>query len=164
MDFIWSPWRMEYITSPKPNQDKCIFCAALEENNDRETFIVYRGRLAFAILNRYPYTNGHLMVVPYEHQPSFEVLSQEIRMDLMELMTQAVQVLTKVYSPGGFNVGANIGAVAGAGVTGHIHFHVLPRWGGDTNFMTTLSGTRVLPETLEETFQRVSQTWEEMFP
>jgi ATP adenylyltransferase len=152
---------MEYIASPKSGKDICIFCTALEESNDLKNLIVYRGKLAFAILNRYPYTNGHLMIVPYDHQPSFDILAAEIRSDLMEMMTQAVQVLTKIYKPAGFNVGANIGAAAGAGVTGHVHFHVLPRWVGDTNFMTTLASARVLPETMEDTYAKVQHAWKE---
>jgi ATP adenylyltransferase len=159
MDYIWSPWRMEYISRSDHHSDRCIFCAALEDNNDPVSLIVHRASFGFVILNRYPYTNGHLMIVPYAHQPSFDTLEKEARAELMELMAQAVQVLGRLYNPAGFNVGANIGTAAGAGVTGHVHFHVLPRWVGDTNFMTTLASTRVLPETMEDTYSKVRRAW-----
>ena len=162
MDYIWSPWRMEYISRSDQKTSRCIFCDALQDNKDPENFIVHRASQGFVILNRYPYTSGHLMVVPYAHQSSFDILESETRAELMELMAHAVKVLGDLYNPAGFNVGANIGTAAGAGVTGHIHFHVLPRWIGDTNFMTTLASTRVLPEPLEDTYTKLRSRWDEL--
>jgi ATP adenylyltransferase len=151
---IWSPWRMNYIKDPHKD-DACVFCQVLEEPDSPQTLVVWRGKRAFLILNRFPYTSGHLMVVPYQHRPYLEDLDQETRSELMEMAAQATQALKEIYHPEGFNVGMNIGEAAGAGITKHIHLHIVPRWHGDTNFMSTLGQTRVLPETLEDTYQRV---------
>lgn len=158
MDYLWSPWRMNYIQNNKPD-DACVFCVALQQPDCQENLIVWRGEHAFVILNRFPYSSGHLMVVPYTHRPSLELLEAPARFELIELASQAIQVLGKVYNPEGYNLGINIGKVAGAGVAGHVHLHVVPRWGGDTNFMTTLGATRVLPESLDDTYARVSEAW-----
>jgi ATP adenylyltransferase len=158
MKHIWAPWRMEYIMKHEHKKD-CIFCTALEQEDGPQNLVLYRAPHAFAILNRYPYSNGHLMVVPAAHEAAFELLDLEIRHAIMDLMAQSVQVLTKVYSPEGFNVGANIGSAAGAGIADHVHFHIVPRWSGDTNFMASVGQTRVLPETLEDTYQRLRQVW-----
>jgi ATP adenylyltransferase len=160
METIWSPWRMEYILSEK--NDGCVFCTEFSRSDGPENLIVIRGRLAFVILNRYPYTSGHLMVVPFVHRPSLEDLDPEIRSEMMELTSRALEVLRQEYRPQGFNVGFNIGAVAGAGVVEHVHLHIVPRWGGDTNFMSALANTRVLPETLEETYARVQGRWKQI--
>ncbi len=159
MDYLWSPWRKEYIMQNEPPPG-CIFCTALEKEDGTENLIIARGERAYVIINRFPYTSGHIMVVPNEHQSSFEKVDAQTRAELMELITQAMGVLRELYHPEGFNVGANIGAVAGAGIVDHAHFHIVPRWGGDTNFMTTLAATRVLPESLEDTYQRLRQAWE----
>ena len=159
MNYLWSPWRMVYILAEKSDEG-CIFCNGLAQVDGPENLIIHRGSNAFVILNRFPYTSGHLMIVPYEHQPSLELLNPESRADVMELAARSVQVLEKLYSPQGFNLGMNIGAAAGAGVTEHIHLHVVPRWAGDTNFMSAVSQTRVLPELLEETFRRVKDAWQ----
>jgi ATP adenylyltransferase len=159
MEYLWSPWRMTYIQNNKPD-DACVFCLALQEPDCLENLIVWRGEHAFVILNRYPYTSGHLMVVPYAHRASLELLDSATRAEIMELATQAIQVLGEVYTPEGYNLGINIGKVAGAGVASHVHLHVVPRWGGDTNFMTSLGDTRVLPETLEDTYLHVRDAWE----
>jgi ATP adenylyltransferase len=158
MNHIWSPWRMNYIMSHE-HKDGCIFCEALEQEDGVENLVVFRGQKAYAILNRYPYTNGHLMIVPNEHQPSMEDLDKETRGEIMELLSQSVIILRKIYNPEGFNIGINIGGAAGAGVAGHMHFHVVPRWGGDTNFMTTTGMVRVLPEELSQTYERIFQAW-----
>jgi ATP adenylyltransferase len=150
---------MEYIQNNK-KEPGCIFCTAIDGPDGPDNLIIYRGRRAYIILNRYPYTSGHLMAVPYAHVPSLEALAPEDRSELMELATRTLEVLREVYHPEGFNVGINIGAAAGAGIVEHVHMHVVPRWGGDTNFMTSLAGTRVLPETLEDTYQRVKAEWE----
>lgn len=158
MDYLWSPWRKEYIMQNE-TPPGCIFCNALKKTDDENNLIVARGERAFVILNRFPYTSGHIMVVPFEHQPSFEDVAAPTRAEIMELITRCMQVLREIYNPDGFNIGANIGTVAGAGVADHTHFHVVPRWCGDTSFMSTLAGTRVLPESLEDTYQRLRQAW-----
>jgi ATP adenylyltransferase len=159
MNYIWSPWRMEYILSPKSGED-CIFCEGLKQADGLENLIVYRGPMAFVMLNRFPYTSGHLMIVPYEHKPSLELLEASSRTDIMDLSARAIEVLQTLYSPQGFNLGMNIGDAAGAGITEHVHLHVVPRWVGDTNFMSAVSQTRVLPELLEQTYHRVREVWE----
>jgi len=148
---------MEYIVG-KSTED-CVFCEVLKSPDGPDNLVVYRVKYSFVILNRYPYTCGHLMVVPYTHQPSLELLTPETRTELMELTTQAIQILQKEYQPQGFNVGINIGEAAGAGILGHVHLHIVPRWGGDTNFMSTLANTRVLPENLSETYLRLKNGW-----
>jgi ATP adenylyltransferase len=151
---------MEYIQTPKSNNG-CIFCEGLKLADGVENLIIYRGLKAFVMINRFPYTSGHLMIVPYEHKPSLELLQADSRSDLMELAAQAIQVLNKLYAPQGYNLGMNIGNAAGAGVAEHVHLHVVPRWVGDTNFMSSVSQTRVLPELLEETYRRVKEAWDE---
>ena len=138
---------------------ECVFCHELSRKHDGESLIVHRGKSAFVLLNRYPYTTGHLMVVPFSHTSSLDLLDQDTRAELIELTTHAVEVLKKIYKPDGFNIGANIGSAAGAGVAGHVHIHVVARWIGDTNFMSTLGETRVLPEELEITYQRITSGW-----
>ena len=159
MKHLWSPWRMTYIQSPKNNQG-CVFCEALAHEDGPENLIVYRGETSFVILNRYPYTSGHIMVLPYAHEQTLSALSPQIRGEMMELVSQGTEVLQSLYDPQGFNVGANIGEAAGAGIEEHVHLHIVPRWNGDTNFMSSLGGTRVLPEALEESFQRIKEAWE----
>jgi ATP adenylyltransferase len=141
------------------NSHSCIFCAALEQEDSPNNLIVHRGKNAFVILNRYPYTSGHLMVVPNAHHPSIDLLDGETRLELMDLFVEATQALKDIYKPHGFNIGANIGPAAGAGVASHIHFHVVPRWDGDTNFMTTLADSRVIPEDLESAFDHLQNWW-----
>ncbi|NPV76697.1 MAG: HIT domain-containing protein [Anaerolineae bacterium] len=158
MKQVWSPWRMKYIMHHEPSPE-CIFCKAQQLDDGPENLIVARGHFTFVILNRYPYTSGHLMVVPYAHQPTLDRLTVEARREIVEIITTAEVVLQEVYHPDGFNIGANIGSAAGAGVAGHLHFHVVPRWSGDTNFMSTLADTRVLPEALEQTFCRLKAAW-----
>jgi len=159
MEQLWSPWRMKYIEQHN-HAGECVFCEAAQCAEDgAHNLILQRGKLAFVILNAYPYSNGHLMVVPYVHQPTLEDLSCEIRSEMIELATQAMTVLRSVYHPEAFNMGANIGAAAGAGIASHVHIHVLPRWAGDTNFMSTIGQTRVLPEELPETYRRIRDAW-----
>lgn len=156
MNHLWSPWRMEYIES-NHKVDGCVFCIAQAQADGAENLIAYRGKLAYVILNRYPYTSGHLMVNPFEHKPNLEELDSATRSEMMELTSRCTTVLKNIYNPQGFNVGVNMGEAAGAGVLGHVHIHVVPRWKGDTNFMSSIGGTRVLPEALEQTYHRV---WE----
>jgi len=165
MEHLWSPWRMQYLrgqdipaTAPLGSR-ACIFCALPREDRDSENLIVRRGELAFVILNLYPYNNGHLMVVPYRHTPSLEQLDVPILTELMVLTTRALTALRAVYNPQAFNFGANIGAAAGAGIADHVHLHVVPRWAGDTNYMTTVAETRVIPEQLGDTYRALQQAW-----
>lgn len=163
MEHLWSPWRMTYIEKHK-EEGGCVFCQALAMSDGPENLIIYRGKLAFIILNRFPYTSGHLMAVPYSHQASLESLEAPARADVFELATRSLAVLRQVYNPQGFNLGVNIGEAAGAGILDHVHLHVVPRWTGDTNFMSALSQTRVLPEILEDTYRRVRSGWLEQYP
>lgn len=158
MKYLWSPWRMAYIQNHKKD-NCCPLCVALDESQCAEPYVVAKGENVFVILNRYPYTSGHLMVVPYDHVSSLDQLSSDTRAEMMELVNHAIKVLQLVYHPEGFNVGMNIGEIAGAGIADHVHMHVVPRWGGDTNFMSSLAQTRVLPESLEETYRRIKASW-----
>ncbi len=153
MKRLWAPWRMKYVTGEK--EEGCIFCTRIAESRDRENYILHRGERGFLILNLYPYNNGHIMAVPYNHVASLEDLDAETLTDLMLLVNKGLAALRQTMSPQGFNVGVNIGEVAGAGVAGHVHIHIVPRWGGDTNFMSTLADTRVVPELLDQTYERL---------
>ena len=153
---------MTYIQKHKEEAEGCVFCKAQELPDGPDNLILYRGQQAFVILNRYPYTSGHLMVVPNKHDPSLDGLDASARAELMELATQIMSMLGKEYHAQGFNIGINIGEAAGAGITEHVHLHVVPRWTGDTNFMSSLGETRVLPETLEDTYHRLRRAWERM--
>ncbi len=159
MDYLWSPWRMNYINN-KSDEPQCVFCHAVEQIQDAEFLILKRGKTAFVILNRFPYTSGHLMVLPYEHTSSYEDLNPETRAEIMELINSATKILRQVYNPDGFNLGANIGADAGAGIAPHFHFHIVPRWRGDSNFMSVTANTRVLPEDLAVSYQRLKEAWD----
>jgi ATP adenylyltransferase len=160
MKHIWSPWRMKYIRDHQTPKG-CIFCDAVKHEDGVENLIVKRGSLAFVILNMYPYTSGHVMVVPYQHVGTLSELDPEALAEVMELIQQSIQAINSVYKPEGYNVGANLGAVAGAGIADHVHFHVVPRWGGDTNFMTAIGEARVLPEDLRETLAHLKAAWPE---
>ncbi len=157
MDHVWAPWRMKYIQ--ETSEKGCFFCKGLQQDDGADNLIVKRGKYAFVMLNRYPYTSGHLMVVPYTHEASMEKLPLETKTEIMVLITQAIQVLKAEYGAQGFNVGANLGSIAGAGVADHLHFHVVPRWDGDTNFMTSVGDARVLPENLSITHKRIKEHW-----
>lgn len=147
--------RMKYLTGPR--EEGCFLCIKPQgdEESDRTDLILARGTSSFVILNKFPYNTGHLMVVPYDHLGDFELLSADVLAGLMEQVRTSIRVLRETMDPQAFNLGANIGEAAGAGAPGHFHFHVVPRWGGDTNFMPVLAGSKVLPETLEETFSRL---------
>ncbi|MBI4926881.1 MAG: HIT domain-containing protein [Anaerolineae bacterium] len=156
METLWSPWRMRYMmNSNKPSE--CIFCKAVQDEDDLESLVVLRRKNAFVILNRFPYTTGHIMIVPYAHVDSIEALDSETRAELMDLMAEMMILLRELYNPQAFNIGANIGTAAGAGIASHVHLHVVPRWNGDTNFMSTIGETRVLPEELPVTFERIRE-------
>ena len=159
MENLWTPWRMKYISGDSNPGGECVFCASPKIADGPSNLIVHRGENVFAILNRFPYTTGHLMVVPFLHVPSIEDLAPATRTEMMEMVNSALGVLRTVYHPDGFNVGINMGSAAGAGIAEHAHIHIVPRWGGDTNFMSTIGETRVLPEELEESFKRISAAW-----
>jgi ATP adenylyltransferase len=151
---------MEYVEKHGEEED-CFFCENLAQPDGPENLILHRGEHVFVILNRYPYTNGHMMVVPYAHQSSFEALEAPVLTELMQLTVEALGILRKAYGAESFNIGANIGKAAGAGVVDHVHLHVLPRWPGDTNFMATTAEVRVIPEDLKHTFERLQTLWKE---
>jgi len=151
---IWAPWRLEYVKdASKDSEQECIFCTKPAEGDDAANLIVHRGERCFVILNLFPYTNGHLMVAPFEHRDSFAELAPETVAEMMALAQRAMRGLDDRYAPHGYNVGFNQGRVAGAGVEHHIHVHVVPRWGGDTNFMPVLADTRVMPQSLEQSYE-----------
>lgn len=149
---------MKYIDNHNKSAD-CVFCFAQSQADSPENLIVFRGEQAYVILNRFPYTSGHLMVIPFEHVSSLEELDPATRAEMIELTSRCTTILRAVYRPQGFNVGINIGEAAGAGVLGHVHIHIVPRWSGDTNFMSALGETRVLPESLEDTYRRVCEAF-----
>jgi ATP adenylyltransferase len=153
MDYLWTPWRYAYITgADKPKG--CIFCE-LPKEDDAKARIVHRGKSCYVILNTYPYTSGHVMVVPYAHLDELQKLPVDAAHEMMDLCQKMESVLRSLYKPDGVNLGMNIGAAAGAGVAGHIHMHVLPRWVADANFISVVGETRILPETLETTWERI---------
>ena len=155
MEQIWAPWRIEYIRGEKP--DGCILCDKPQEKNDVANYILYRGNKNFIMLNAYPYNPGHLMVAPYRHVASLDGLTDEERHEHVDIVSRSVEVLRRVFSPAGFNLGTNVGRIAGAGIEDHVHTHVVPRWQGDTNFMPVISNTRVIPEALAETYQKLKK-------
>ena len=157
---IWAPWRLPYVKdAAKDNEDECIFCAKPAEGDDEANLIVHRGEQCFVILNMFPYTNGHLMVAPYEHTAALQDLDAGTIAEMMALAQSAMRRLEEVYSPHGYNVGFNQGRVAGAGVEHHIHMHVVPRWDGDTNFMPVLGDTRVMNQTLGDSFETLKEAF-----
>ena len=156
MRHLWTPWRMDYIRGPKPQE--CVFCAKIEGDDERE-LVIARGHNVYVTMNKYPYNNGHLLVVPHAHVPSLEDLSDQDLLEMMRLTATALQVLRRTMAPDGFNIGINIGAEAGAGVREHVHLHIVPRWSADSNFMSVLASTRVIPQLLEETYREVKAGW-----
>jgi len=153
MDKIWAPWRKEYILQKK--MKGCIFCTMPKEDRDRENYIIKRTKSSFAMLNTYPYNNGHLMVSPYKHTPDLSGLTNAELIDLMDLLKLSQRLLRKVLKPAGFNIGINIGKSSGAGFTDHLHVHIVPRWQGDTNFMPVISDTKIVSESLDSLYRRL---------
>ena len=151
---LWAPWRMTYLESDRP--DECIFCESSSPQSDRERLIVHRGQTVFVLLNRYPYAAGHVMVAPYVHCARLEDLAAEVQADLVERISDASRILEKITNCDGLNIGANIGAAAGAGFEEHLHFHLVPRWVGDVNFITVFGETRVIPKHLDTIFDELS--------
>ena len=161
MDFLWTPWRYQYVSS-LAEPVACVFChAAADPARDHQHFVVHRAARNFILLNRFPYTSGHLLVVPYQHLPTLQDLPDDTLVELIRLGRLAEQHLRALYRPDGLNLGFNIGRSAGAGIAGHLHLHALPRWTGDTSFMTAIGESRVLPEELETTWNRLSQAFRE---
>ena len=158
MDYLWTPWRYQYISQAVAGkQPDCIFCDAAERSDDQVTLVVHRGVSCFAILNRYPYTSGHLMIVPYAHVAELSLCEAATLTEMMRLAQRLEAALKALYKPDGMNFGMNLGRAAGAGITGHLHLHGLPRWIGDTNFMTVTGETRVHPEELSVTYERMKK-------
>ena len=159
MDYLWTPWRSTYMEAKK-TAGACLFCtAAHHPEQDEESLVVYRGEFCFVILNRYPYTSGHLMIAPYAHVSRLREASPESTEEMMQLTREAEDVLEAIYRPDGMNLGMNLGTAAGAGIAQHIHMHVLPRWAGDANFMTTVGDSRIIPEALGNTYVKVSRAF-----
>ena len=164
LDHLWAGWRMPYIESagngpPSHEAEGCVLCRLAAAADDREAMVLARTRHMFVVMNAYPYTSGHIMVAPLEHVADLDAISREEAGELTDLLQAAVRAVRAAYQPAGFNVGANLGAAAGAGIPGHLHFHVLPRWGGDTNFMTSIAHARVLPEAIGASYEKLRAVW-----
>lgn len=156
MDYLFTPWRYAYITQAD-KLSECLFCAQLQQSDDAKALIVHRGQHCFVILNAFPYTAGHVMVVPYQHVDELQKLPASAAQEMMALTQKLEGILRDLYKPDGLNVGMNLGKAAGAGVAGHIHMHILPRWIADANFVSVIGETRVVPETLDVTYNRIKQ-------
>lgn len=159
MEFLWSPWRSQYVGGQHQSVG-CLFCHLADDqgqDTDDARYVLYRGRDNFVVLNRYPYTNGHVMIAPYTHLALLDEADKQTTDEMMDLAKQTQRAIGTVYQPQGYNIGMNLGSAAGAGVAGHFHLHLLPRWVGDTNFMSTIGETRVLPEDLVETYQKLKK-------
>ncbi|WP_286933277.1 MULTISPECIES: HIT family protein [Aminobacterium] len=160
MESIFAPWRMAYISSStEEKEEHCIFCDFPKEDRDEDRLILFRGEKCFVMCNAFPYNPGHLMVAPYRHTALYENLLDEELLEMHRLAGHCLKVLKKVMAPQGFNLGVNLGRVGGAGFDGHLHLHIVPRWNGDTNFMPVLAETRVIPESLEQTYCKIKDAW-----
>ena len=166
MERLYTPWRMQYIAAANQTVDGCIFCALLADDagSDRENFIVYRAQTTFVVMNIYPYNTGHLMVLPFEHAARLSALPAQTQLEMMTISAYCTELLTELMDPDGFNIGLNLGRAGGAGVDSHLHLHIVPRWTGDSNFMTVIGETRVLPETLTDTYDRIMALIEQRPP
>ena len=153
MKQLWAPWRIEFITQPKPSE--CILCLKPRENRDKENFILYRSRHCFVMMNIYPYNNGHLLISPYPHANTLEKMDGKVLADIMAVLKRSVKAVKQALSPEGINIGLNLGKVAGAGIENHLHLHVVPRWSGDTSFMAVMADVRVIPEHLKATYGKL---------
>ena len=160
MDVLWAPWRIEYILSKK--EQHCIFCPGDDRRQDRERLILYVGSYSVVLMNKFPYNNGHLLVAPKRHISDMDSLTDEEAMELFHMIKNSIRILRKVMNPDGFNVGLNMGKVAGAGIEEHMHFHIVPRWNGDTNFMTILGEVRVIPEHIRQTYDKLQPYFKEI--
>ncbi|HET6384734.1 MAG TPA: HIT domain-containing protein [Armatimonadota bacterium] len=160
MEHLWAPWRMEFIE--RERRDGCIFCDLPADGNDEKHHILHRGQTGFIMLNGFPYNNGHLLIAGFRHLRQLHEMTHEEKAELMELTDLGCRILDHAYHPEGYNIGMNLGKVAGAGIPGHLHVHIVPRWNGDTNFMPVLGETRVLPEALAASFTRVKAAFDEL--
>ena len=158
-DLLWAPWRMEFIRQAD-DQDGCFLCRAAESDRDRELLVVHRGETCLCMLNRYPYNNGHLLIAPYRHEGTLDALTNAEQLEIMTMTRDATLALGRAVSPQGYNIGANLGRIAGAGLVDHFHMHVVPRWSGDTNFMTTVGSAKVIPQALNELWSLLSEEWD----
>ena len=162
MDKLWAPWRMEYILSVKEeNETGCIFCKRIPQNDDKKNLILYRGETVFVIMNKFPYNSGHLMVVPYRHTGDLQALQAEELTELFTVLQMCQRVLDAVMHPHGYNIGMNLGRVAGAGIEDHLHLHIVPRWNGDTNFMPIIANTKVISEALDKTYDKLKEAFDQ---
>jgi len=152
---LWAPWRMQYVSSARDQPEGCLFCARAQEPCSAESMVLVRGEHAFVMLNAFPYTNGHLMVAPVRHTADMNDLSDEELLEVMHLVRESVNLLREAYRPDGFNIGINLGRAAGAGIVDHLHWHIVPRWNGDTNFMPVLADVRVIPDSLDNTYTKL---------
>lgn len=157
MKSLWAPWRMEFIEGTRPQPEGCIFCELSREKKSVKNLICHHGKKAFVILNRYPYSNGHLMVIPYRHVGNFEEITPAEHQEIGALISRSLKALKKALNAQGFNVGLNLGKAAGAGIESHVHYHVVPRWIGDVNFMPVVGEVRVLPEFIELTYKKLAK-------
>lgn len=164
MDNLWSPWRIEFILDKRQKEGgaPCIFCELKEETPDSKNLVLYRGRETYVVMNRFPYTNGHLLIIPYGHQSHLKELSQEAHQEVLSLTVKSMEILKEALNPEGFNCGMNVGRVAGCGILDHFHWHIVPRWNGDTNFMPVLGDVRVMPEYLSQTYVRLKPGFEKI--
>lgn len=158
MENLWAPWRIEYILGPKP--DACVFCLPDHTDEDRDRLVLFRGRHNFVIMNKFPYNCGHLMVTPYRHVMCLTELTPEENIEMTELLRECTAILKKTFNPGGINVGLNLGEASGAGIREHLHFHLVPRWNGDSSFMAAFSEVRVIPEHLLQTYDRLKPSFD----
>ena len=161
MKILWAPWRIEYVTA-SDEKGECIFCPGDDRSRDEERLILHVGDRSIVLMNRFPYINGHLLVAPVHHVPTLDALTDDEKLDLITMVEKSVGILTKAMNPGGFNVGLNLGRIAGAGVEDHIHFHVVPRWSGDTNYMTVVGDVRVIPEHIQATYKKLLPLFKEI--
>jgi ATP adenylyltransferase len=161
MKLLWAPWRMKYILSPKKTAG-CILCEEAKKNEDRKNYMLFRGKHSFVIMNLYPYNNGHLLIVPYTHESDLDKLPTEQLDDLMKITQASVNILKQVMKPEGFNIGINIGKSAGAGIPEHLHVQIVPRWAGDSGYISVFNETRVIPELLDQTYERLRPYFERL--
>lgn len=166
VDRLFTPWRMKYVASTRQQPEGCVFCAKLNDSSefDRENYLVFRGQTVFAIMNIYPYNTGHLMILPNQHVARLSDVPLDVQTEMMALTTYFTELLTDLMHPDGFNIGLNLGRAAGAGIDSHLHIHIVPRWSGDSNFMAVVGETRVLPEDLDDTYDRIVKLLQERPP
>lgn len=162
MENLWAPWRLEYIAGNTEKIEGCVFCEVIKQNDDARYYIVHRGKHCYVILNKFPYNNGHLMIVPYEHTSDWLSLPDEIQMDCHQVINKSIMAIRKVFNPDALNLGMNMGKAAGAGIEEHLHYHILPRWEGDTNFMPVIAGTKVISESLESAHKKLKKAFIEI--